>query len=669
MIEEIVGFATELTPIALIGAGGIGKTSIALTALHHDRIKQRFGGNRRFIRCDQFTTTFAHFLNRLSKVTGAGVENPEDLTTLLPFFSSREMFIVFDNAESVLDPQGIDSREIYNAVEELCQLETICVCITSRITTVPPDCETIEVPTLSMESTREAFCRIYKRRKRTDSVEDILKQLDGHPLSITLLATAAHQNKWSPERLAKEWEKRQTGMLQVEHKPSLAATIELSLSSPMFRQLGPDARDLIGVVAFYPQGVNEDNVDWLFPTISNGTPIFDKFCILSLTHRNNGFITMLAPLRDYLRPKDPKSSPLLCTTRQCYFTRMSVPIDPGHPGFKDGRWIISEDINVEHLLDIFTLIDMDSDDIWEACCNFMSYLSWHKTRRTVLGPKIEGLPDNHPSKPDCLLWLARLFRSIGNHTDQKRLLNHTLRLARERGDNARLAVALRNLSDVNRMLSLHEEGIQQAKEAMEVFERLGDTDSQPWVLDNLTWLLISDNKLEAAEAAASRTMELGLETGQETLVCRSHRALGTIYRSKGEKEKAIHHLKTALGVTSSPDDLLWIHYALAELYLDEGGLDDANPHIEQAKSYTDDGTYDMGRAMELQGVVWLLQRRPEDAKSEVSRALDTFEKLGVATGAKRCRDYLSTIERIMESTDASISELDWIRAIQVSSWK
>src|SRR5579872_3190087 len=105
----------------------------------------------------------------------------------------------------------------------------------------------------------------------------------------------------------------------------------------MFMDLGPDARSLLEVIAFLPQGVNENNVEWLFPSISNTTAMFDKFCILSLTYRSNGFVTMLAPLRDHLRPKDPTSSPLLCITKDCYLDRLSVEISPSIPGFEEGQ--------------------------------------------------------------------------------------------------------------------------------------------------------------------------------------------------------------------------------------------------------------------------------------------------------------------------------------------
>jgi hypothetical protein len=235
------------------------------------------------------------------------------------------------------------------------------------------------VPTLSADAARDTFYSIYDSDDRSNLVDGILEQLDFHPLSITLLATVAHQNKWGTDRLAREWEKRRTSVLQTRHKKSLATTIEISLASPMFQEFGPDARALLEVVAFFPQGVDENNVDWLFPTISNRIETFDGFCVLSLTHRSNGFITMLAPLRDYLSPRDPKLSPLLCAVKERYFTRMSVDLDPNKPDFKEARWIRSEDVNVEHLLDVFTTIDGDSDDVWDACADFMTHLYWHKS--------------------------------------------------------------------------------------------------------------------------------------------------------------------------------------------------------------------------------------------------------------------------------------------------
>ena len=647
LIDRIVHYAECLAPIALIGAGGIGKTSIILTALHDDRIKRRFGQNRRFIRCDEFPASHVHFLRQLSKVVGAGVENPEDLHSLRPFLSSKEMLIVLDNAESILDPQGPSAREIYAVVDELTQLDNLCICVTSRITAVPPHCKTIRIPTLSTEAAQDTFHRIYEYGERTNQINYILEQLDYHPLSITLLATVAQYNQWDASRLMMEWDRQRTGMLHVQPSGSLATTIELSLASPMFQNLGPHSRELLEVVAFFPQGVNEKNVDWLFSTVPGVLNILDTFCALSLTYRNDGFVTMLAPLRDHLRPKDPASSPLLNTTKENYFTRLSGEILPGKPGFEEARWIVSEDVNVEHLLDVFTTIDANSERIWDACARFMAQLYFHKPQLVTLGPKIEALLDNHPSKAQCLFRISQLFHSVGNFVERKRFLSHSLGLWRGQGNDLWIARALKDLSDGNRLMGLEEEGIPQANEASEIFKQLDDVVQQAECLTILASLLCQANQLDAAEEAGSRGLDLLPEKGEEFRVCQAHRTLGDIYQSKGNTQKAIHHFEMALGIGSSlgsDDELFWVYYSLAELFSEQGKFEDAQAHLEHAKLHAFNDTYYLARAMEQQAWVWDRQGRYEDAKSEALRAVDAFEKLGAANDAEAMGRFLRRIE-------------------------
>ena len=647
LIESVVGLAETLTPIALIGPGGIGKTSIALAVLHHDRTKTRFGVNRRFIRCDEFPSSRAHFLSRLSKVVGTGVENPESLAPLRPFLSSTVMILFLDNAESILDPQGTNAQEIYALVEELSQFDNICLSLTSRISTVPPACETLDVPTLSIEAAHDTFCRIYRYSGQSDPVDSIMRQLDFHPLSITLLATVAHHSKWDVDRLIREWGGRRTDVLRTQHNNSLAATIELSLASPMFQELGRDARELLGVVAFFPQGVNENNLDWLFPTLSNRTTVFDNFTILSLTYRSNGFITMLAPLRDHLCPRDPATSPLLNIVKGHYFSRLSVPVDPANPGFEDARWITSEDVNVEHLFNVFTSIDTISVGIWDTCAYFMRHLYWHERRLVALGLKIEKLPDDHRSKPECLFQLGRLFESVGNFTEQKRLFAYTLKLQRERGENIRVAGTLRFMSGASRSLHLYKEGIEQLKEALEIYKRLGSTTGQAVTWQRLARLLHGDKQLGAAEEAATRAIGALSDIGHGFAVCECYRALGDICHSKGETQKAIGHFEAALenaSVGNWQPQKFWIHYSLARLCFGEDRFDDAHSHIERAKSNAINDKYRLGQAMEMHAGLWYKQCRYEEARSEALRAADVFGSLGAAGWLENCRALLQRIE-------------------------
>ena len=208
-----------------------------------------------------------------------------------------------------------------------------------------------------------------------------------------------------------------------------------------------------------------------------------------------------------------------------------------------------------------------------------------------------------------------------------------------------VARMLVDLSDTDRLMGLREEGIQQAKEALEIFEQLGHTVGQGDCLTRLALLFRSDKQFDAAEEAAFRAIALLPEKGEPIRACRSHRVLGEIYQSKGETKKAIHHFEVALGIASPfswHSDLFGIHYQMAELSRDEGRFDGAQTHIERAKSYAADSAYNLGLAMELQALVWYRQHRLEEARSEALRAADIFDKLG-AKRIKVCREFLQKI--------------------------
>ena len=400
-----------------------------------------------------------------------------------------------------------------------------------------------------MEAACDIFYGIHGDGERSELINDLLRRLDFHALSITLLATAASRNMWDYGELLKEWDLHRAQVLRTDYNESLAATIELPLTSPTFRKLGLNARELLEVVAFSPQGIDKNNLDWLFPTIPGRKTIVDKFCALSLTHRNNSFITMLAPIQDYLYPRDLSSSQLLRATKDHYFSRLSIEFNPTKPGFTEARWIRSEDVNVEHLLDVFTSTDANSDDVWDACFNFLRHLYWHKLRPVALTQKIERLPDDHRSARSCLAELSRPFGSVRNCVEEKRLLTRLLKVDREEGDERRVAWTLRRLSDANRRLGLFGEGIQQARESLEIRKRLDDAVGQAWCFNDLAFLLYDDGQLDAAEEATLATLEL-LEEGEELLICQSRHLLGNIYYSKGDKWKAIRQFQMALRIAS-----------------------------------------------------------------------------------------------------------------------
>ena len=213
------------------------------------------------------------------------------------------------------------------------------------------------------------------------------------------------------------------------------------------------------------------------------------------------------------------------------------------------------------------------------------------------------------------------------------------------------------LSETNRAIGLHEEGIWQAGEAFGIYKWLGDAGKQARSLTKFASLLNSEKLFDAAEEAAFCAIDLLPESGNEYLACQCHNLLAMIYQSKGDTKQAIHRLGIVIEIATSfnwNDDLFAAHLSLVYLFYKERRLDDAQAHTEHAKSHVADIEYRLGAVMVVQALIWYSRDRLGEARTEVLRAVEIVDRLGAASDAEICRELLGVIEEKLFSMFASL---------------
>ena len=297
IIEDLLSLVERSVSIMLPGAGGIGKTAIALTLLHHTRITARFGSNRHFMRCDGLASSLDGFLERLSETIGA--RHLTDMGQLLSHLSySPPWILMLDGVESILDPLASGAAEIASVIEELGRCQNACVLITSRLDVRIPGFRRVKVPTISADGAQDIFydcCSL----GRSTAVDKLLAELDFHPLSINLLASAVQKNGWDEQTLLWAWDNGRTNILKATGRQSLEDSIKLTLGTPTIQELGTTALETLEAIARFPGGVKESKLESTFTGIAGVGEATDELCKFSLVYRQDGFIKMLSPFQFY----------------------------------------------------------------------------------------------------------------------------------------------------------------------------------------------------------------------------------------------------------------------------------------------------------------------------------------------------------------------------------
>jgi tetratricopeptide (TPR) repeat protein len=671
LVQEVVGAILRKSNVALIGMGGIGKTSVAKVVTSDASIVEHFGKERYFVKCDDFMASLDNFLDRVAQVLGAKGTGPQAVTmnTLRPFLRKADILLVFDNVESVTDAP-IDSDRIAEAIGEFASYPSVSLIVTTRITILPTDIvfERINVPPLDKDAAWKAFSAVYGRVESSGvaPLRELLFQLDYHPLSINLLAQAGVQNEWSPSELEAAWERERTRILHLDRPgrnvskiQSLSVTIELSLHSPTIQGLGDDAREVMRAIAFLPRGVNRSKLQEIFPSVKNIHDIFDTLGRLSLTLRSDdGFVTMLAPIRLHMSA-DEDYGGLLGDLRAYYYTELdgSSQLSPGDEGFDQTKWIGSEDDNVERLINHF-LISSFSDrnatlDASAACENFLHLLYAQKPRRTILGPLVDKLPEDDNeltvAKAWCLRRLGELERYLGDLAEARELLSDAQELFLHEGMRNPAASCLLQVARICRDLGEYVEAERQFREASAIFSELRENDGEAHCNHGLGRMLLKMGKGVEAAPFLEDAQEYfeSIEDWQNVSEIRI--SLGRVELSERNLEDAQDHFEAARDIAERMENWNWLGECLrweaeVSLKLEQWGkahklLGEARKHFLNTNDIRWAATCLMAR-----GSAHCDQQEFAIAMTELSQALEEFVLIDSKRDQARCLGHMSDVE-------------------------
>ncbi|KAJ8585526.1 hypothetical protein M405DRAFT_883777 [Rhizopogon salebrosus TDB-379] len=431
LVAELTDLVVNDEHIALIGPGGMGKSSLAKAILNEALVIDKFAERRFFVTYDGMdpaVITFENFMTRLARALGIELVGADPMRQIHTFLRSTSALIVLDNAETFEEARGRSAlQEIPPAIADIADIPGIILILTSRSRRNAPNVPWItkDIPPLDVGSAREAFFRIYCQDSRGNAEEEItnlLMELEFHPLSINLLANAAQQNGWSPRMLLTRWKHQPSAVLDHgEGKlQSLSATMQLSLSSPSIQNFGEDGGRTLAIIAFLPQGLNGDLATQLLPSLPLIDIICDVLCRQSLVYRQGVFIKMLAPIRHYVQNSSLASLVSTCLRDVGDFYYRTIQ-HCSQERDNHADIIISDHLNIEHVVAFgLTQVPHRTAETLDMCWLFLQRLKSHLPRPTALAPAIFDIleePSMLTLKARCLWYLGQLYNALSQLTE------------------------------------------------------------------------------------------------------------------------------------------------------------------------------------------------------------------------------------------------------------
>ncbi|KAJ7476534.1 hypothetical protein FB451DRAFT_1460628 [Mycena latifolia] len=282
--DLVCSLLTESPRVAVLGPGGIGKTTLATAALHHAAIFKRYN-HRHFISCESADATV-------------------DLVSIIGLHLGLEPSRQLSKAIEVSESRG----GVEEFLSSLADVPSLGLLITMRGAERPGKVKWTRpflppLEPLALSASRQIFAEVADGPEigEESALEDLLDLSGGLPLATSLMASVAAFEGYT--NTLSRWMLENTRLLSDGHdkRSNLDISISLSLGSPRISS-SPETRNLLSLLSILPDGIMEEDLIICKVPLSNVPHSRALLIQTSLAYIDGGGrMKALSPIREYIK--------------------------------------------------------------------------------------------------------------------------------------------------------------------------------------------------------------------------------------------------------------------------------------------------------------------------------------------------------------------------------